>query len=120
MTTTETTKVYEIDATGKRLGVVSTEAAKALLGKNSPDFAKNKVADVTVRISNASKLQISEKKKDAVYQSYSGYPGGRRTETLEHLANRLGYAEAMKRTIAGMLPNNKLKKQMLKQLIISE
>ncbi len=120
MTTTTTAREYTIDATGKRLGIVATEAAKVLLGKTDADFAKHTVAPVTVTISNASKLDISEKRKTEVYQTYSGYPGGLRSETLDHLGNRRGYAEVLRRTIGGMLPNNKLKKPMLKNLVITE
>lgn len=120
MTTTTTNRDYTIDATGKRLGVVATEAAKVLLGKTDVDFAKHTVASVTVTISNASKLDISEKRKTEVYQTYSGYPGGLRSETLDHLGTRRGYAEVLRRTIGGMLPNNKLKKPMLKNLVITE
>lgn len=120
MTTTTTNREYSIDATGKRLGIVATEAAKVLLGKTDVDFAKHTVAPVTVSITNASKLDITEKRKTEVYQTYSGYPGGLRSETLDHLGNRRGYAEVLRRTIGGMLPNNKLKKPMLKNLVITE
>lgn len=114
------TKNYSIDATGKRLGKVATEAASVLIGKNQPDFAKHIKSDVIVEISNVSKMDITEKKSKEIYQSYSGYPGGRRTETLDHLANRLGYGEVVRRTIGGMLPGNKHKKRLLNQLIITE
>ncbi len=120
MTTTTTNRDYTIDATGKRLGVVATEAAKVLLGKTDVDFAKHTVAPVTVTITNAAKLDITEKRKTEVYQTYSGYPGGLRSETLDHLGTRRGYAEVLRRTIGGMLPNNKLKKPMLKNLVITE
>lgn len=119
MTTTET-KTHTIDATGKRLGKVATEAATILLGKNDPAFAKHIIADVAITIENVSKLDIPEKKKGEIYQSYSGYPGGRKTETLEHLGERLGYAEVVRRTIGGMLPNNKHKKPLLAKLTITE
>jgi large subunit ribosomal protein L13 len=115
-----TTKVYTIDAAGKRLGQVATEAASVLLGKNNPAFAKHIMEDVRVEISNASKMDISEKKSKEIYQSFSGYPGGRRTETLDHLGKRLGYAEVLKRSIAGMLPTNKHKKPLLHKLAITE
>ena len=49
MTTQDTTE-YTIDATGKRLGKVATEAATLLNGKNSPDFAKHILAPVKVII----------------------------------------------------------------------
>lgn len=120
MDTTTTQKVHEIDAAGKRLGRVATEAASVLQGKNSPDFARHVVADVKVHIINASKLDISDRRGTEIYQSYSGYPGGRRTETLDHLAHRLGYGEVLKRTIKGMLPKNKLQKRCMHNLEVSE
>lgn len=119
MNTTDTT-TYSIDATNKRLGAVATEAASVLLGKNRTNFTKHQTADVRVEIANVSKLDISEKRATEIYQSFTGYPGGRRTETLGHLAERRGYAEAVRRTIAGMLPSNKLKKPRLANLIITE
>lgn len=115
-----TTTTYKIDATGKRLGKVATEAASYLLGKNDPAFAKHIMADVNVVIENTSKLDIPDKKEKEIYQSYSGYPGGRREEPLIHLAKRLGYSEVVKRTIGGMLPTNKHKKRLLLKLTISE
>lgn len=119
-TDTSTFETYEIDAAGKRLGAVATDAARHLMGKHRPDFARHMVAPVRVVISNASKLDISEKRGQEIYQSYSGYPGGRRTETLDHLAKRLGYHEVVRRTVAGMLPKNKLQKPTLKNLIITD
>lgn len=119
--TTETTKTeYTIDATGKRLGKVATEAATYLIGKNLPTFVKNIAPDVLVTIENASKLDIPEKRKNDIYQSYSGYPGGRSEETLEHLGERLGYSEAVRRTVKGMLPKNKLQSVRMKNLIVTE
>ncbi len=115
-----TTREYAIDAEGKRLGKVATEAARYLIGKDSPDYVRNLVAPVSVTITNASKLDLTEKRKGDFYQSFSGYPGGRKDETLEHLGVRLGYAEVMHRTINGMLPKNKLQKLMMKNLTISE
>lgn len=120
MSTTTTPRVHTIDAAGQRLGRVATEAASVLNGKDTTDFARHTVTEVKVSIINASQLDLTEKKRDEIYQTYSGYPGGRRTETLDHLAKRRGYAEVMRRTIAGMLPDNKLKKLRLKNLDISE
>lgn len=120
MTTETTSRTYTIDATGKRLGKVATEAASILLGKDQTNFARHTVADVTVTIENAGKLDIPEKKKGEIYQTFSGYPGGRSEETLEHLADRRGIEEVIRRTVAGMIPNNRLKKPRLKNLIITE
>ena len=120
MSTPETKTEYKIDAAGKRLGKVATEAASVLNGKNSAEFTKHIVPNVTVKIENASKLDIPEGKKTEIYQSYSGYPGGRRVETLEHLGTRLGYGEVLRRTIRGMLPKNKLQKLKMHNLEVTE
>lgn len=112
-------ETFTIDANGKRLGAVATEAASYLLGKNRTDFARNTVAPVTVTITNANKLDISERRATEIYQRYSGYPGGRKVETLEHLRTRLGIEEPLRRTISGMMPKNKLRTQRLKNLIIT-
>ena len=114
------TREYTIDAEGKRLGKVATEAATYLLGKDQPDFTKHIAAPVTVSVINVSKLDVTEKKKQEIYQKYSGYPGGRNEETFQHLAERLGYAEPVRRTIKGMLPSNKLQAVMMKNLIVTE
>lgn len=113
-------KEYTIDAEGKRLGKVATEAASVLLGKNSPAFSKNVVMPVTVTITNASKLDVSEKKAAEEFQTYSGYPGGRKVETLRHLADRRGYGEVVRRVVGGMLPKNKLHKLRMKNLVVTE
>lgn len=121
MTTTETTtRTHTIDATGKRLGIVATEAATFLMGKDQVTFSRHTIEDVVVEIKNASKLDIPDRKKIEIYQSYSGYPGGRKEETLEHLGKRLGYSEVVRRTVQGMLPDNKHKKRLMKQLIVTE
>ena len=118
--TTQTTNTHTIDAAGKRLGKVATEAASVQMGKDKATYARHEMSDVVVTIENASKLDIPENKLKEIYQRFSGYPGGRKEETLGHLADRLGIAEVIKRTVAGMLPANKHKKPLLKQLIITE
>ena len=121
METTETKKEYIVDATGKRLGHVATEVAALLIGKNLTDFVRYKSPEVTVKITNARLLDISEKKAmQETYQTYSGHPGGQKVETLGHLATRRGYGEVLRRTIGGMLPKNKLRDVRLKNLIITE
>jgi len=120
MTTPVEKTEYTIDAAGKRLGKVATEAAVILMGKNDPNFAKNTVAPVSVKIINSSQLDVTEKKKGEIYQSYSGYPGGRKVEPLIHLAERRGYAEVVRRTINGMLPKNRLQKVLMHNLEVTE
>ncbi len=113
-------RTHTIDAAGKRMGHVATEAASVLLAKDQVSFTKHIMSDVVLTIENASQLDIPEKKRGEIYQSFSGYPGGLKKESLGHLQGRLGIAEVLQRTIAGMLPSNKHKKRLLKQLIITE
>lgn len=120
MTESNTRTEYTIDATGKRLGHIATEAATLLIGKNSPSFLRNEAPEVDVKIINASKLDIPFKKNQDIYQSYSGYPSGRRVETLEHLAKRRGFSEVVRRTVEGMLPKNKLQSIMMSNLEVTE
>lgn len=120
MTTATENRTHEIDATGMRLGKVATEAASVLLGKDQVDVARNVAAAVTVVIINASKMDVPDKKQNEEYQHYSGYPGGRKVETLGHLAARRGFSEVLRRSIAGMLPKNKLQAVRMKNLVISE
>jgi len=120
MTFTTDTRIHTINADGRRLGHVATEAAKTLQGKDQVTFARNTITPVKVVIENASKMDISSKRAREIYQSYSGFPGGRKTETLDHLANRLGYAVVLEKTIKGMLPKNRLQKPLMLNLEITE
>ena len=79
------TTEYVINAEGKRLGTIATEAASVLNGKNTVAFAKNVLAPIVVKIENASKMDIPDKKKTEVYKTYSGHPSGQKEETLMHL-----------------------------------
>ncbi|MCK5022102.1 MAG: 50S ribosomal protein L13 [Candidatus Pacebacteria bacterium] len=112
---------HNIDATGEKLGRLATRIAILLMGKNKADFKKNVVADVKVNISNASKLDISVKKmKEKEYSRYSGYPGGRKVEKMDKVIQKKGYNDVLTRAVRGMLPGNKLRPQMLKNLKITE
>ena len=111
---------HTIDATGKKLGRVASEAAAYLRGKHDVGFAPNKVSSVKVTIANASKLDLSEGRLAETYKTYSGYPDGQKLETRGHLIGRRGIREAMMRTVRGMLPRTKLRTEMLKNLIITE
>jgi len=112
---------YIIDAQGKKLGRIASETAMILMGKNRPNYRPNVAPAVRVIINNASKLSISEKKKDdTIYTSYSGYPGGLKETTLRATVEKKSYGEALRRAVYGMLPANKLRKVMLSHLVINE
>jgi len=112
---------YTIDAAGRTLGRVASEAAKALMGKTRPDYTPNKNSGVKVAVSNAGKLYIRERKRSrTIYTTYSGYPGGLKKESLASLTARKGNAEAIRRAVARMLPRNTMHTPRLKNLSITE
>jgi large subunit ribosomal protein L13 len=112
---------YKIDASGKKLGRLASEIASILLGKTSADFQKHEVADVKVNVINASKMDIDEKKAQTkTYRHYTGYPGGLREKTLEEVAVKKGYGEVLEKAVTGMIHNTRMKKEILKNLIVTE
>lgn len=111
---------HTIDATGRTIGRVAAEAAASLRGKNSPLFERHLIPTSKVEIINASKLSISNKKvKQKSYQSYSGYPGGLKSETLEHVIAKKGHEEVLIKAITRMLARNSIRPIMLKNLKIT-
>lgn len=116
-----TKKIHTIDASGKKLGRLASEIAVLLMGKNRSDFARNRIPEITIEVSNASLISIDPiKAKAKTYTRYSGYPGGIKSETLEHLKSRRGTKEVLRKAVKGMLPKNKLQARMLKNLIIKD
>lgn len=115
------THEHKINAAGKKLGRIASETAKVLLGKTSAAFENHKIADVKVVIENAAKLDITDRKKRGeVRKRYSGYPGGQKVESLGAFLGRKGNAGAITLAVKRMLPNNRLLKGRMKNLIISE
>jgi large subunit ribosomal protein L13 len=115
----EKTLNHTIDATGKKLGRVASEAASLLMGKKTTSFVRNKVSGVKVKIINTSKADFPVKKlKEKEYITFTGFRGGLYTETLEHLIDRKGAKEAFERAVYRMLPGNSLRKEMMKNLTI--
>lgn len=108
-----------IDATGRTLGRVASDAAKVLLAKNTTTVKKNVVSPMNVRVKNVAALNISEKKLiQKTYHSHSGYPGSDRALSLAHIIKTKGHGEALRRAVKGMLPPNTLREKRLKHLII--
>ncbi len=107
---------YVVDAEGLTLGRMATEVARVLRGKHKPTFSPHIDTGDHVIIVNASKVVLSSGKaeKKMVYR-HTGYPGGIRSTTY---ADELDATpdDAVRRTVRGMLPKNRLGRQMLKKL----
>ena len=114
------TITYTVDAQGRSLGRVASEAASALLGKKSVHFVKNLVLPTQVSVINVGKLSLPEKRvAGKTYVRYTGYPGGLRETSMAMLIEKKGIEEAMRKAVDGMLPRNKLRNDRMKRLSIS-
>ncbi|MEK7613911.1 MAG: uL13 family ribosomal protein [Patescibacteria group bacterium] len=112
---------HTIDAKGKKLGRLATQVAHLLMEKDSPAFQKHKKNGARVHVTNASKIVFTEKRTDEVrYKRASGYAGHFVEETIEQLKGRRGIGEVVRRAVKGMIPDNKLRPDILKRLEISE
>ena len=107
---------YVVDAEGLTLGRMSTEVARVLRGKHKAMYTPHMDTGDHVIIINADKVVLTNNKAEAkqVYR-HTGYPGGIRSTSYATLLAEKP-AEAVRRTVRGMLPKNRLGRQMLKKL----
>ena len=109
-------KWYVIDATGKSVGRVATEAAKLLRGKHKPTFTPNTDVGDYVIVTNCKDAVFTGHKLDQkIYRHHSGYIGGMK-ETPARVMMDEKPEKAMFLAIKGMLPHTKLGRQMIKKL----
>ena len=114
-------ETHTIDASGKRLGRIATEAAHVLMGKHTVGFRKNVVSRTEVEIVNADKLHLPEaKQRGKEYRHYTGYPSGLRKKRMADVIKEKGYSEIVRRAVYGMLPSNKLRPLRMKKLTIKK
>lgn len=107
---------YVIDADGMVLGRLATEVARILRGKHKPIFAPHLDTGDHVVVINADKVVLTSNKADKVHvHRHSGYPGGLKTQTYGQLLATKP-EEGVRRAVRGMLPKNRLGRQMLRKL----
>ena len=107
---------YLIDADGLILGRMASEIARLLRGKHKPTFSPHIDTGDHVVIINAEKVVLSSDKanKKMVYR-HSGFPGGIKSRSYADFL-RKNPTDAVRQTIRGMLPKNRLGRQQLKKL----
>ncbi len=107
---------FVVDADGMTLGRMATEVARILRGKHKPTFAPHMDMGDHVIIINADKVVLTSNKGDTkMVYSHSGYPGGLKARTYNQvLASRPN--DAIRKTVAGMLPKNRLGRQQITKL----
>jgi large subunit ribosomal protein L13 len=121
MSSTKQTTEHTFDADDRKLGRLASDVAAKLMGKDRVDFTRRKAPDVTVTVKNASDLAISDDKlASKTYTRHTGHPGGQRKETAQQVVDKHGYGELIRRAVYGMLPDNKLRDTMMKNLQTEE
>ena len=109
-------KWYVIDAADKSLGRVATEAAKLLRGKHKPTFTTHMdVGDNVIIINCKDSVLTGHKLDQKIYRHHSGFIGGMK-ETTARVMMANTPEKAMFLAIKGMLPHNRLGRQMIKKL----
>ncbi len=105
-----------IDAEGKVLGRVATEAALLLRGKHKPMFTPFLECGDYVIIVNAEKAKVTGNKyMDKKYYRHSGYPGGIKETTYGKMIAKHP-TRPMTLAVTGMLPHNRLGRSLARHL----
>ena len=111
-------KWYVIDAEGQNLGRVATKAATVLRGKHKVTYTPHIDSGDYVIIVNASKVNLTGDKLDKkMYYNHSGYPSGLRVRSARTMRENYP-VEMVERAVKGMLPHNRLGRQMYKKLFV--
>lgn len=111
-------KWYVIDAEGKSLGRVASLAATYLRGKHKPTYTPHIDCGDNIIIINAEKVNLTGNKlNDKIYYNHSMYQGGLRERTAKVMREQYP-TEMIERAVKGMLPHNRLGRQMYKKLFV--
>ncbi|MBU2541090.1 MAG: 50S ribosomal protein L13 [Candidatus Omnitrophica bacterium] len=109
---------YIVDAENMVLGRIAAKIATVLRGKNKPQFTPHLDTGDGVIVINAQKVRVTGKKgQDKIYQRYSGYPSGLKEINLNELMSKKPQL-VITNAVKNMLPDNKLKRVVLKRLKI--
>jgi large subunit ribosomal protein L13 len=107
---------YLVDVKGKTLGRVATKLANILRGKNKPIFAPHIDCGDFLVVINAAHIKLTGNKlQQKEYHSHSQYAGGLKTIRAEELLEKKP-TMILEHAVAGMIPRNKLKKDILKKM----
>jgi large subunit ribosomal protein L13 len=109
-------KWHVVDADGKTLGRLASQVARLLRGKHKPMFTPNADLGDFVVVVNASKVKLTGKRTELKeYFHYTGYPGGATFEKVQDVF-RKHPERVFEHAVRGMLPHNRLGRQIFKKL----
>lgn len=107
---------YVVDAEGQTLGRLASKIAPILRGKHKPIYTPHLDTGDFVIVINAEKVRVTGRKLDQkFYHRHSGYPGGLTSISLRDQLDRHP-ERVLQAAVRGMLPKNKLGRQMIKKL----
>ncbi len=105
-----------IDAEGQNLGRLAVKVAMILRGKNRASFSPHQLCGDQVVVINAAKLHFdSSKHRRKIYVKHTGYLGHIKTWSLQEMIDKKP-TDMIEIAVKGMLPKNRLARQMLKRL----
>ena len=105
-----------IDATGQVLGRLAAQVASRLRGKHKPEYTPHSDCGDYVIIINASKVRVTgNKTTDKKYFSHTGFPGGIKEINFSQMMEKFPQ-RAIEKAVKGMLPKNRLNRQIIKKL----
>ena len=109
---------YVVDGTNQTVGRMCARIAAVLRGKNKAYYTPHVDTGDYIIVINAGKVVFTGKKTDEkLYDTFSGYPGGLKQEKAINLLARRPEA-IVERAVKGMLPKNRLGRQMYKKLFV--
>jgi large subunit ribosomal protein L13 len=107
---------HVIDATDVVLGRLAVQTATLLRGKHKTMYAPHVDTGDFVIIVNADKVALSGNKRETkLAYHHSGYPGGLTSTAYGDLLDK-DSRKAIEKAVWGMLPKNRLGRQMLRKL----
>jgi len=109
---------YIVDAELHKLGHLATKIAHMLRGKHKPIYTPHVDTGDFIVVTNAEKINLTGNKlQDKQYYRHTGYPGGIKSINAADLLVKKPEMVIMK-AVRGMLPKNRLGRQMIKKLKI--
>nr|CRH07841.1 50S ribosomal subunit protein L13 [Candidatus Magnetococcus massalia] len=110
-------KWYVIDAEGMVVGRLATEVARRLRGKHKPTFTPFMDTGDYIVIVNAEKVRFTGNKlTDKTYYRHTRFPGGLKSITADKELSGKFPERVLERAIKGMLPKNRLGRDMYRKL----
>ncbi|MGK7395242.1 MAG: 50S ribosomal protein L13 [Candidatus Cyclobacteriaceae bacterium M3_2C_046] len=111
---------FVVDASSMVLGRLASQVAKVIRGKHKPSFTPHVDCGDNVIVINADKIRLTGKKwDDKEYIRHTGYPGGQRILTPRQVMNKSS-VRIIEMAVKGMLPKNRLGRQLFKNLYVYE